>query len=261
MKLSIITVCFNSAHTLQEAIASVQGQDYGPLEHIIFDGGSSDGSQEIIKRMAGAPDSKITRWVSEPDRGIYDAMNKGLALATGEVIGFLNADDIYAGPTVLRQLMNALREEHAQCVFADLVYVDPQNTQKVLRYYNSGRFRPSRFRWGWMPAHPTFLATRTLFDQVGPFSLDYRIAADYELLIRMLWLHQARYAYIPKPLVHMRAGGVSTAGWRHSLLLNREIVAACRAHGMYTNLAMVLSKFPLKLFELVQGRLGFSKRH
>ena len=260
MKLSIITVCFNSAHTLKEAIASVQEQDYAPLEHIIIDGGSSDGSQQIIEHMASQPHSKITQWISQADRGIYDAMNKGVALATGEVIGFLNADDLYASPTALRELMTVLQKQDVQCVFGDLVYVDPHNTQKVLRYYNSGRFRPSRFRWGWMPAHPTFLARRDVFKRAGPFSLQYRIAADYELLIRMLWVHQASYAYIAKPLVRMRAGGMSTAGWRHSLLLNREIVAACRANGIYTNLAMVLTKFPLKIWELVQGRLGL-RRH
>lgn len=254
MKLSIITVCFNSAHTLPEAIASVQAQNYAPLEHIIIDGGSSDDSQKVIEHMAGVPDSKITRWVSEPDRGIYDAMNKGLQMASGQVIGFLNADDVYANPSALSQLMAAMQSSGADCVFGDLVYVDPQHTQKVLRYYNSGNFHPRKFRWGWMPAHPTFLAKRSLFDLAGPFSLRYQIAADFELLVRMLWVHRAQYAYLPKPLVRMRAGGVSTAGWRHSVLLNREIVAACRANGIYTNLAMVLTKIPFKFWELLRGR-------
>jgi hypothetical protein len=151
--------------------------------------------------------------------------------------------------------MGALEKNRVDCVFADLVYVDPSDPQKVLRYYNSGQFRPSKFRWGWMPAHPTFLAKRSLFEKVGLFSLDYKIAADYELLIRMLWVSRASYVYIPKALIRMRAGGVSTSGLRHSLLLNREIVAACRANGIYTNLAMVLTKIPLKLLEVIRGRL------
>ena len=256
MKLSIITVCFNSATTLTDAIESVKAQDYESLEHIIVDGGSTDGSLQIIERYASAPDTKISQWRSEPDRGIYDAMNKGLQMASGDVIGFLNSDDIYASPHALSELMGALQQARADCVFADLVYVDPQDTQKTVRYYNSGQFRPSRFRWGWMPAHPTFLAKRTLFEKAGSFSLKYKIAADYELLLRMLWVHRATYTYLPKPLVRMRAGGLSTSGWRHSLLLNREIVAACKDNGLYTNLVMVLSKMPLKLMELMKGRLG-----
>ena len=255
MKLSIITVCFNSVATLRDTIESVLTQDYPHIEHIIIDGGSTDGTVGIIQEYIGRSDSKIVSWVSEPDRGIYDAMNKGISIASGDVIGFLNSDDMYANAHVLSELMGALEKNCVDCVFADLVYVDPNNPNKVLRYYNSGQFRPSKFRWGWMPAHPTFLAKRSLFEKVGLFSLDYKIAADYELLIRMLWVSRASYAYIPKALIRMRAGGVSTSGLRHSLLLNREIVAACRANGIYTNLAMVLTKIPLKLLEVVRGRL------
>jgi glycosyltransferase involved in cell wall biosynthesis len=260
LKLTIITVCFNSAKTLADAIESVQSQNYGPLEHIIIDGGSTDGSVSLIEQLASRPDSKISRWLSEPDLGIYDAMNKGLSLASGDVIGFLNSDDMYSSPQALSELMGALQKNHVDCVFADLVYVDFLDTQKVLRYYNSGHFRPSRFRWGWMPAHPTFLAKRTLFDRAGIFSLDYKIAADYELLLRMLWVERASYVYLPKPLVRMRVGGVSTSGMAHSLLLNREIVTACRDNGIYTNLAMVLTKVPLKFLELVRGRLSSKVR-
>ena len=258
MKLSIITVCYNSVATLRDTIESVLAQDYPQIEHIIVDGGSTDGTLELIEEFASKADSKIVRWISEPDQGIYDAMNKGVQLASGDVIGFLNSDDVYTYFYAVSELMGALKKNHVDCVFADLVYVDPNNTQKILRYYHSGRFRPSQFRWGWMPAHPTFFAKRTLFDRVGPFSLDFQIAADYELLIRMLWVHRAAYVYVPKVLIRMRAGGLSTSGLRHSLLLNREIVAACRTNGIYTNLAMVLTKIPCKLLEVVRGR--FSQR-
>lgn len=260
MRLSVITVCFNSVATLRDTIESVLSQDYPYIEHIIVDGSSTDGTVGIIQKYIGRSDSKIVSWVSEPDRGIYDAMNKGIRLASGDVIAFLNADDIYANTHAISELMEALEKNRVDCVFADLVYVDPNDPNKVLRYYNSGQFRPSKFRWGWMPAHPTFLAKRSLFDRAGPFSLDYKIAADYELLIRMLWVQRASYAYLPKPLVRMRAGGVSTSGLAHSWLLNREIVRACRANGIYTNLAMVLTKVPLKLLELVRGRLGSQVR-
>ena len=251
MKVSIITVCFNSALTLRDTIDSVLSQDHKDIEYIIIDGGSTDGTTAIIQEYGLA----ITKWVSEPDRGIYDAMNKGIGMASGDVIGFLNSDDMYMNQSSISQLIHKMNEEHADCVFADLIYVDSKKINRVLRYYNSGHFKPSRFQFGWMPAHPTFLAKKTIYDRVGIFSLQYKIAADYELLIRILWKDRAKYAYLPKPVVKMRAGGISTAGLSHSLLLNQENVMACRAHGIKTNLVKILLKFPWKLFELARGRL------
>lgn len=250
MKVSIITVAFNSATTIRDTIESVLSQDYPQIEYIVVDGGSTDGTQDIVREYG----ARVSRLISEPDRGIYDAMNKGIGLATGDVIGFLNSDDMYIDSSAVSQLMTAMDSQKSDCVFADLIYVAPENTNQILRYYNSAKFKPSLFQYGWMPAHPTFFAKKAVYKKAGLFSLDYKIAADFELLVRMLAVNMASYAYLPKPIVRMRAGGVSTSGLKHSLLLNQEIVKACQANGINTNLAKVLLKIPMKLMELLKGR-------
>jgi glycosyltransferase involved in cell wall biosynthesis len=252
MKVSIITVCFNSAKTIEDTINSVLNQDYLDIEYIVIDGGSSDGTQDIIQKYH----ENIASWVSEPDLGMYDAMNKGIARATGEIIGILNSDDVYISTQVVSQLINAMNDAKADIVFADLILVDPNNLNKVLRYYDSGRFKPSRFRWGWMPAHPTVFVKKKYYDKVGPFALDYEIAADYEMLIRILAIEKAPFAYLPKAVVRMRAGGASTAGLVRNWILNKEIVRGCKANGIYTNMAMLLLKIPAKIWGVVAIRLN-----
>jgi len=252
MKVSIITVCFNSAKTIEDTINSVLNQDYLDIEYIVIDGGSNDGTQDIIKKYH----ENIASWVSEPDLGMYDAMNKGIARATGEIIGILNSDDVYISTQVVSQLIKAMNDAKADIVFADLILVDPNNLNKVLRYYDSGRFKPSRFRWGWMPAHPTVFVKKKYYDKVGPFALDYEIAADYEMLIRILAIEKAPFAYLPKAVVRMRAGGASTAGLVRNWILNKEIVRGCKANGIYTNMAMLLLKIPAKIWGVVAIRLN-----
>lgn len=246
--LSIITVCFNSVSTIRDAIESVLSQDYPGIEYIVIDGGSTDGTGQVVRSYG----SRIGTFVSERDGGIYDAMNKGLALARGDVVGMLNSDDVYSNSHSVSALMAAMVEARADSVFADLVYVDPTDMSRVVRYYDSGRWNPSRFRFGLMPAHPTFFVKRELYARVGSFSLDYRIAADYEMLVRILYRARASYVHVPRPVVRMRTGGVSTRGLRQSWLLNREIVRACRANGLWTALPLVLLKLPLKLLEIVR---------
>ncbi|WP_019612702.1 glycosyltransferase family 2 protein, partial [Thioalkalivibrio sp. AKL7] len=236
MKVSVITVSFNSAVTIRDTIESVLGQDHPEIEYIIVDGESKDGTMDIVEEYKG----HIGTIISEPDHGIYDAMNKGIRAATGDVVCMLNSDDVYAGPTAVRELMERLQYSGADTVFADLVVVDPADTERVVRYYESSRFRVERLRYGWMPAHPTFLAKRSLFEQWGLYSLDYRIAADYEMMVRLLYRAGVSYAYLPRVAVKMRAGGVSTSGVRSSWLLNNEIVRACRENGLDTNLLLVL---------------------
>jgi glycosyltransferase involved in cell wall biosynthesis len=248
-KVSIITVCFNSAKTIRDTIESVLSQDYPDIEYIVIDGGSSDQTLEIVKEYA----DRIAVIVSETDNGIYDAMNKGIALASGDVVGMLNSDDIYMNAHAVSELMKTMQDAHSDSVFADLVIVDPENLNKVLRYYDSSYFNPSKFRFGWMPAHPTFFVKRALYDKVGPYSLDYQISADYEMLIRLLWVQKASYAYLPKPVVRMRHGGASTSGIGRNWLLNKEIVKACKANGIYTNLGLLALKIPRKLFGLVSN--------
>jgi len=251
LKVSIITVSFNSAKTIADTIESVLSQDFPDIEYIIVDGGSTDGTVDIIRKN----ENRISRWISEKDQGMYDAMNKGIALATGDVIGILNSDDVYMNAHVITDLMHLMKTQNTEVVFADLILVDSSNQNKVIRYYDSGRFHPNKFRFGWMPAHPTVFVKRELYERVGKFSTTYQIAADYEMLIRMLANEKASYAYYPKPVVRMRAGGASTSGFSRSWILNQEIIRACKENGIYTNLFMLLLKVPAKLW----GRL-FLKR-
>lgn len=250
MKVSIITVSFNSAKTIEDTIRSVLSQDYPQIEYIVVDGGSSDATVDIIRKYQ----DRIGAWISEKDQGMYDAMNKGIALASGDVIGILNSDDIYMSNHVVTELMNKMNSEQAQVVFADLILVDQYNQNNVLRYYNSGHFHPNKFRYGWMPAHPTVFVKSSLYKMVGPFSTDYQIAADYEMLIRILAKQNAKYAYLPKPVVRMRSGGASTASLSRNWILNQEIVRACKENGIYSNMAMLLLKLPLKLWGKFVGR-------
>ena len=253
MKVSIITVSFNSAKTIADTIESVLSQDFPEIEYIIVDGNSSDDTVKIIRQY----ENRISKWISEKDQGMYDAMNKGIAMATGDVIGILNSDDVYMNSHVISEMMKLLQEKNAQVVFADLILVDQNNDNKVLRYYDSSHFHPDKFRWGWMPAHPTVFVKRELYQVVGPFSTNYQIAADYEMLIRILAIQKASYAYLPKPVVRMRSGGASTAGISRNWILNKEIVRACKENGIYSNMAMLLLKIPAKLW----GRLGPHKQY
>ena len=243
MKVSIITVSYNSAKTIKDTIESVLSQDYSDIEYIVIDGGSNDGTREIVNQYR----EHISRVVSESDRGIYDAMNKGIALAEGDVIGFLNSDDMYVSSSSVSQLMTPIRTQGVDAAFADLVVVDAIETEKVVRYYDSSYFSPKKFRFGWMPAHPTFFAKKSAYKLAGNYSLDYQIAADYEILVRMLYVHQLKYTYIQKPLVKMRKGGASSASLRSNWILNCEIVKACRSNGIFTTLPFVLLKIPQKL--------------
>jgi len=247
LKVSIITVAFNSAKTIADTIESVLGQDYPQIEYIIIDGNSSDGTVDIIRQYEG----RISKWISEKDQGMYDAMNKGLAMAAGDVIGILNSDDVYMHPHVISEMMELMQQKRAQVVFADLILVDQNDGCKVLRYYDSSHFHPDKFRFGWMPAHPTVFVKRELYQAVGPFAVDYQIAADYEMLIRMLAIKKAPYAYLPKPIVRMRSGGASTANISRNWILNKEIVRACKENGIYSNMAMLLLKIPAKLLGLI----------
>jgi glycosyltransferase involved in cell wall biosynthesis len=250
LKVSIITVSFNSAKTIADTIKSVLSQDFPEIEYIVIDGGSTDGTVNIIEQHQG----HISKWISEKDQGMYDAMNKGIAMATGDVIGILNSDDVYMNNHVISDLMALLEKQKAQVVFADLILVDQSDVKRVLRYYDSGQFHPDKFRFGWMPAHPTVFVRRELYQAVEPFSTTYQIAADYEMLIRMLAIQKAPYAYFPKPVVRMRSGGASTASISRNWILNKEIVRACKENGIYSNMAMLLLKLPYKLWGKVVGK-------
>jgi glycosyltransferase involved in cell wall biosynthesis len=257
LKVSIITVSFNSAKTIADTIESVLSQDFPRIEYIIVDGGSKDDTVSIIKQYQ----DRISHWISEKDQGMYDAMNKGIAMATGDVIGILNSDDVYMNTHIVSELIELMQSQRAQVVFADLILVDQDNPQNVLRYYDSGHFHPNKFKYGWMPAHPTVFVKRELYEAVGNFSTSYQIAADYEMLIRILAIQRARYAYLPKPVVRMRSGGASTSGLSRNWILNQEIVRACKENGIYSNMAMLLLKLPFKLWGKVAGSRWKASSH
>ena len=246
MTISLITVSYNSAATLAHTIASVRNQDYKDIEYIVVDGASKDNTLSIIRQN----EDVITRWISEPDKGIYDAMNKAIRMATGEVVGIINSDDFYHTDNILSQIANAFEDENVDAVFGDLVFVDSANLDKVVRTYSSRGWHPGKFARGFMPAHPTFFVRKKFYDQFGLFKTDYRIAADYELLIRFLYVNKLRYHYLPLTMVTMRRGGASTDGIKSTIILNDEIIRACRENGIRTNVFKVYPKYFIKVFEL-----------
>jgi len=242
--ISIITATYNSAATIADCLRSVSSQTW-PCEQIIIDGASTDTTLEITREVS--PSARI---VSEPDDGIYDAMNKGIRIAAGDIVGILNSDDFYAGPHVLEKVATLFQQSDADVLFADLVYVRPGNLEKVVRYYSGADFTPDRFAWGWMPPHPTLFVRRELYERYGLFRTDYRIAADYELATRLLARYRVRYAYLPEVIVKMRTGGISTRGLWSTWTLNREILRACAENGISTNMLKVYSKYFRKLAQM-----------
>lgn len=230
MKITIITVVLNGAATIRNCIESVRSQSH-PAEHIVIDGCSTDGTLEILDGYRHC----IARLVSAPDRGIYDAMNKGIALATGEVIGILNADDFYAGPGVLAKVAGVFADENVESCYGDLVYVKAVGTDgdwRVHRYWKAGAYDRRRFYRGWMPPHPTFFVRKRAYEAYGLFNQDLGSAADYELMLRFLVKHGITSAHIPEVLVRMRAGGMSNASLGNRLRAHRMDRKAWRVNGL-----------------------------
>ncbi len=226
---------------------SVANQDWPYVEHILIDGASTDETMDVVERFR----SRLACVVSEPDAGIYDAMNKGLVLATGDVVCFLNADDQYASDGVLSSVAKQMHAEQLDAVMGDVDFFHASNPSQQVRRYRSDRFTPDRLAWGWMPAHPALFLSRPVVDRVGRFNTTYKIAGDYEFIIRAFYGHALRYVHMPMVLVHMQTGGVSTDGWRAKVRLNKEVLRACRENGIKTNIFKILSKYPLKLMEML----------
>jgi glycosyltransferase involved in cell wall biosynthesis len=218
VKVSIITVVYNGEKTIRETIESVLSQEYSAVEYIIVDGNSTDSTKDIIQSYG----SRITTFVSEPDAGIYDAMNKGIRLASGEVVGILNADDIFDSPKIIGEVVAKFKETGADAVYGDLLYVAADNLNQVKRNWKAGQFGPSSFLWGWMPPHPTFFIRREWYDNFGMFRLDLGSSADYELMLRMVQKHHAKLAYIQRVIVRMRVGGVSNVTFKNRVMANRN---------------------------------------
>src|SRR5437016_9062734 len=238
MKISIITVCYNSVATIEDTLQSIARQIHPDVEHIVVDGGSTDGTREIIDQYR----RRIAKVVFEPDRGIYDAMNKGIVPASGDVIGFLNADDLYASKDVLSRVVGIMEREGLDALFGDVEFFRPKDPTRTVRRYRSTRFSPDQIALGWMPAHPALFLRRRVYERYGPFRTDYRIAGDFEYCARIFHSNTLVYRSLPETLVRMRTGGISTSGWRNTLLLNREVLRACRENGIDTNILKIFSK-------------------
>jgi len=228
MKLSIITVVLNNVDTIEETILSVLSQVYQDFEYIIIDGGSSDGTHNILAKYA----ENVDKMVSEPDNGIYDAMNKGINMAKGDIIGFLNADDVYADKDILEQVASTFDDTDIDACYADLVYVGQNNLNKIVRYWRSQSYRDGLFEKGWMPAHPTFFVRRSVYEKYGSFDLNYHFQSDFELTMRFLAIHKIRSIYIPRVFVKMRMGGVTNNRLSNIIRGNLEAYHACKKHGL-----------------------------
>lgn len=218
-KVSIITVTFNSETTLRDTVESVIKQEYANIEYIIVDGVSKDNTIEIIKEYALLYPIK---WISEADNGLYDAMNKGIQMATGDIIGIINSDDFYVDEKVIGEIVNAFSGVDVEAVYGDLLYVDAAITDKIVRKWRSGQYKENAFLYGWMPPHPTFFVRRELYDRFGKFNTQLRSAADYELMLRLIHKNKINIVYIARYLVKMRAGGVSNGSLKNRLKGNQE---------------------------------------
>jgi len=219
MKLSIITVCFNSQETIEDTIQSVLSQTYHDIEYIIIDGNSTDRTLEKIE----AYKKNISRVISEPDNGIYDAINKGVWLATGDVIAVLNSDDVYADQTVAAKMIDLIAKDAFDAAYADLIYVDKDDTNKVIRTWKAGKYKRGSFCYGWVPPHPTFFCRKNIFEKFGYYNSDFKIASDFELLLRFIEKNQIKIGYLPNVIVKMRTRGKSNV-LRGILQGNQEIL-------------------------------------
>jgi len=227
-KISVVTVSFNSAATIESTLASVAAQEKANFEHLDIDGGSSDGTAAIVERFRGG----IAHFVSEPDRGLYDAMNKGITAATGDYVGFLNSDDVYARPDVLSRVEDAVSAGAWDAVHGDLVYVSQTDPGKILRYWKSKPYVPGMFEAGWHPAHPTLFVRRSLLIEMGGFNTGYRFHADFDLMVRLFVAQRISSTYLPEVLVRMRTGGQSNRSISNIYRGNRESYVIARRFGV-----------------------------
>lgn len=231
MKVSIITISYNSAETIQDTIESVLAQEYADIEYIIVDGASSDGTMEIINNYQ----NRVAQVISESDNGIYDAMNKGLKLATGELIGILNSDDVYKDSKVISDVVSTVQDSNSDALYADLVYSDRNDLTRVKRYWRSGQFRKNSFKWGWMPPHPTFFVKRSVYERYGYFNTSLKTSADYEIMLRFLFKEGISVCYLDRVITIMRMGGQSNASVKNRVDANKEDRMAWKLNGLKPN--------------------------
>ena len=245
IKVTLITVTLNSEKFLEDAIQSVMAQDYKNIEHIIIDGQSTDGTLAVIEKYK----DQIAAWVSEKDHSMYDAINKGMRMATGDIIGTLNSDDMLASTDVISKIVESFEVKKVDAVYGDLVYVDQHNTAQVLRKWKGGAFNPNRFRYGWMPAHPTFYFRRSLLETCGYYETHFFTAADYEFMTRYLYYHKVKAGYVPKLIVKMRNGGMSNSNIFSRLRANRRDYLAMKKNRVPMPFVVAFLKPVIKLHQ------------
>lgn len=248
MKVSIVTAVRNGGAVIGGTLESVAAQDYADIEHIVVDGASTDDTLAVVR----AHGRRVARVLSEPDTGVYQAFNKGLRLATGDAIAFLNAGDSYCSGDVVSRVVAAFADDPVDAVFGDLLVVDPRDETRVLRRYSSRAFRPERLAWGFMPAHPTLFLRRRVYEACGGYDPGYRIAGDYELCLRVFLGQRIRYRHLPGDLVRMPSGGLSNRGWRSKWVITREMRRACAANAVPTSLLRLSSRLPVKMLEVLR---------
>ena len=255
MKISIITPTYNCKPTIRETFNSVLRQSFSDYEMIVVDGDSTDGTQELLREYEPQFLGRM-RWISEPDKGLYDAMNKGIKMATGDVVGIINSDDYYDNDDAFIAINSAFEDNPSvQAIYGDVRFVHPQNLNKTVRYYSGNKFRLWKMRWGWFPAHPTFFTYRKFFEEYGYYHEDYKIAADYELIMRFFLSKRLTFMYVPALSLTMRTGGKTyRGGIQNMMLINKEKIRACKENGIYTNTIMLLTRYFGKLWEVVVAR-------
>lgn len=247
MKLSVITTTWNSGNTIIDTINSVLAQTYPDFEHIIVDGGSTDNTMDIVKKNEHRYEGRL-KYISEKDFGIYDAMNKGIALASGDIIGFLNSDDFFSSPDILQSVANHIGD--ADAIYADVHYIKDNNVNAGVRYYSSRRFQRWKMRLGFMPAHPSFYCRKNIYNNYGNFDLGFKIASDFELLLRFIYLHNIKTIYLQKNFVTMRIGGASTSGLQSHRQIFKDHMKAYKKNRVYSNYLLEGSRYMYKLLEI-----------
>ncbi len=257
MKVSIITAAYNSVASIEDTIKSVLAQTYADIEYIVVDGNSNDGTLEVVRRYEPRFDGRI-KWISETDKGIYDAMNKGIQMATGEIVGILNSDDYFTTHDVIERMVKVFSDDSSiDAIYGDVHFIHDGQPEKCVRYYSSRHFHPRWLRFGFMPAHPSFYCRREVYEKAGLYKTDYAIGSDYEMMVRLFLVHHIRARYIPMDFVTMRTGGASTKNIHSRMALIRDDVRGCRENGIYTNSLMVSLKFFYKIFEFKLSSLAF----
>ncbi len=253
MKISIITATYNSASTLKDTIESVLAQTYQDIEYIIVDGASKDDTLDIIHHYEPLFNGRL-KYVSEPDKGLYDAMNKGIDMATGDAVGVLNSDDFFTHKDVIKGVAEAMSDEQIDAVYGDVHYVNAERLDKCVRYYSSKRFRPWWMRLGFMPAHPSFYCRREVYKAYGKFDTSYRVAADFEQLLRLIFVRKIKTKYLNENFVTMRTGGVSNANLNSRWLIMLDHRRALRTNNVGSSYFLLSLRYIYKAMEVILSR-------